>query len=204
MQRMFIVGIGMLICHAYMYLDSDYRIEPLIGICYCILFFPMALIFGRKWLPIQYLVIAFTTLYFNKWYNPISFVLVDIVAIRHKKYRVPLYVAYGIAVLLCLGIGHRNWAHGALHTLYCVAIYFIVLDIRQELKRRLKVTDDELAIIKQMANGKEMKEIEGFSPNTIYVKLREARIRNGVKKNYQLVELYEADEERKQEGRVVV
>lgn len=199
MVRLFVVAIGALICDVYMYVDSGYKIEPLIRICYCVLFFPMAMIFGRKWVPFQYLIIAFSILYFNKWYNPTSFFLVACVALRHRKYRVPLFVLYGIAVFICLFISRRNWAHGLLHALYCVSIYFIALDIRSEFKRRLKATDEELAIIKQIAEGKEMKEIEGFSEYTIYAKLREARLRNNVRKNYQLVELYE--ETRRQEER---
>lgn len=193
MQRLFIVAIGMLVCNIFMWIESGYDVEPLIRICYCILFIPMALVLGRKWIPIQYLIIAFSVLYFNKWYNPVSFILVSVVAIRHRKFMIPLFVMYGLAVMVCLGIGHRSWRHGAWHLFFCIWWFFIVTDIKNELRRRLYATVDEVNIIKQLAEGKKKKEIEGFSQNTVYDKLKKARKRNNVEDNEQLVELYMED-----------
>lgn len=193
LQRLFVVAIGMLICNLFMWIESEYKVEPFIRICYCALFIPMALIFGRKWVPIQYVVIAFSVLYFNKWYNPLSFILVSVVAIRHRKFMIPLFVAYGFAVLVCLGIAQRSWRHGAWHIFFCLWWYYVVIDIKRELGRRVYLTVSESKIVKQMAEGKIIKEIEGYSQSTIFDKLKKARERNKVDSNERLVELYKED-----------
>ena len=192
-QRLFFVCFGMLICNVFMWVESGHELEPFIRICYCLLFIPMALIFGRKWIPIQYLVIAFSVLYFNRWYNPVSFILVSVVAIRHRKFMIPLFVMYTMAVLVCLGVAQRSWRHGAWHLLFCIWWYYVVIDIKKELGKRLYLTVSESRIIKQMAEGKTIKEIDGFSQSTIFEKLKKARERNKIGSNEKLVTLYRED-----------
>lgn len=180
MAYIFIAAICFTICHVYMFIDSGYMIEPLIRICYCGLFFVMALIFGRKWMPLQFLVIAFSVMYFNRWYNPISFLLVAAVALKYPKWKIVLFVVYGIAVIICLAISNRNWAHGFLHYGYCAGVYLICVDIRREFRSKevLILTESEKEILEQLKNRKLKKEITGYSKNTVTQKIKDAMERN--------------------------
>lgn len=185
----FAASILMTICHVYMLIDSEYQIEPLIRVCYCFVWFPMALIFGRKWMPFQFLLIAFSVLYFNKWLNPTSFLLVAAVTFWYPKYRVKLFVFYGAAVLVCLGIGNRNFAHMTLHCIYCLGVYFVLLGVKQSFRAQgcLVLTIDEKDILSQVANGKLKKEVTGYSKNTVTKKIQEAMDRNSCSTEGELV-----------------
>lgn len=185
----FAASILMTICHVYMLIDSGFQIEPLIRVCYCAIWFPMALIIGRKWLPFQSLIIAFSVLYFNKWLNPTSFLLVATVTFWYPKYKNILFMIYGAAVLVCLGIGNRNFAHMTLHGIYCVGIYFILLGLKQSFQANccLVLTIDEKDILNQLSSGKLKKEITGYSKNTITKKIQDAMDRNGCSTEGELV-----------------
>lgn len=180
MSYIFIAAIFFTICHVYMFIDSGYMIEPLIRICYCGLFFVMASIFGRKWLPFQFLIIAFSVLYFNRWYNPISFLLVVSVALKYPRWKISLFTVYGLAVIICLAISNRNWAQGFMHYGYCVGIYLICIDIRREFRSKdvLILTESEKEILEQLRNRKLKKEIIGYSKNTVTQKIKDAMKRN--------------------------
>lgn len=188
----FVASILMTICHVYMMIDSKFMIEPTIRVAYCCIWFPMALIFGRKWMPFQFLIIAFSILYFNKWLNPTSFLLVATVAFWYPKYRNHLFVIYGAAVLVCLGLAHRNFAHMTLHCIYCVGIYFVLLGLKQSLQAQscLILTLDEKDILSQLSAGKLRKEIDGFSKNTITKKIQEAMERNNCSTEGELIHRY--------------
>ena len=171
----------LLVCFTYMYIDSGYMVEPLIRICYCLLFFVMVLTFGRRWIPYQLLVVAFSILYFNKWVNPTSFLLVCGFTYIKPRLRSPVLALYAVAVAVCLAIGHRTWAHGLAHLLFCTGIYFLLAAIRAGYSdaRRLRMTEDESRILEQLAAGKMKKEVTGYSRNTVTEKIRNCMRRNG-------------------------
>lgn len=58
----------------------------------------------------------------------------------------------------------------------------------------LDLTHDEIIIIQQIADGAEIKEIIEFSQNTVYSKLKEARLRNGIDKNWELIARYKSSQ----------
>ena len=63
-------------------------------------------------------------------------------------------------------------------------------------RKKLILFDDEKKILDQLCEGKiYQKEVEGFSENTIYRKLKAARERNGNITRDQLVELYRKEKE---------
>ena len=164
-------------------------IEPLIRISYCIIFFVMTLIMGRKWLRWQFILIAFSILYFNKWYNPISFLLIVAVVFKFPRMKKPLFVVYVFAVLICLGLGRRNFAHAVLHYGYCIGIYLICMDIRKSFQSTccLLLTHDENEIIKQLASGKMKKEVTGYSKNTVTDRVKAAVARNNCSNDGELI-----------------
>lgn len=188
----FLASIIMTICHVFMFIDSRFMIEPFIRVCYCAIWFPMALTFGRKWMPFQFLIIAFSVLYFNKWLNPTSFLLVATVAFWYPQYRNHLLIAYIAAVMVCLGIGHRNFAHMTLHFLYCAGIYCILMGLKQSFKQSgcMVLTLDEKDILDQISAGKLKKEISGYSKNTVTRKIQDAMERNNCSTDGELLYRY--------------
>lgn len=166
--------------HVYMLFDSGYKIEPAIRVAYCFIYFVTALIMGRKCWSFQLLLIAFSILYFNKWNNYTSWIIVLIVAYRHYKYRIIFYSVYAAAAVICLAIGHRDIAHTCLHFTHCFCIYFLLglAKVQLNSEKPLELTESELVIIRQLAEGSLKKEIKEFSKNTVTSKIKEACARN--------------------------
>ncbi len=61
------------------------------------------------------------------------------------------------------------------------------------LKRKLDLTVDETSILEELSNGKQQKEIEQFSQNTVSRKLKKARERNGVATTDELIKRFKED-----------
>ena len=75
--------------------------------------------------------------------------------------------------------------------------YKIILNSHFE-RKKLVLFEDEKMILDQLCEGKVyQKEVEGFSENTIYRKLKAARERNGNISRDELVEKYRKEKEYK-------
>ena len=71
--------------------------------------------------------------------------------------------------------------------------YIYVLNNRFE-RKKLILYEDEIKILEQLRSGKMyQKEVEGFSENTVYRKLKAARERNGNITKDELLELYKKE-----------
>ena len=57
-------------------------------------------------------------------------------------------------------------------------------------KKPLDLTEDEKLIIEKRIQGYEFKEINEFSENTCFLKLKNARTRNGIEHNLELIQRY--------------
>lgn len=198
-------------CHWIQFARSD-QIQPLVraicSTCYII----VAIFLGKKCWSIMIFIWALAILYFNRFYNYTSFVMVLIACgIHTKKIEKPAILIYIICVGICLFLYKDSWTHLVIHGLGCYFFYSVYEKIKsvisdyeykinsmelqlKELKGEklpeLILTEDEENIIKQLAVGREIKQIEGYCTNTIYTKLREARIRNNLLRNCQLIEIY--------------
>ena len=176
----FLVWAVLMVNHLYMMIDSGYQIEPLIRVGYCGVYLVLALMVGRRCWDFQMLLIAFSILYYNRWNNYTSWIFVLIVAYRNYRYRALLYSVYAVAAILCLAIGHRDIAHTCVHFTHCFCIYFLfgLAKVQINSSKPLELTDSELVIIRQIADGKLKKEIKEFSKNTVTAKIKDACNRN--------------------------
>lgn len=181
------------LCHWIQFYRSGFMIQPLIRAICASSYVLVAFIFGRKAWPCVLFVWAMSLVYFNRFCNYTSFIMILIAAGKRKKLLVPYILAYGVSVLISLYLYKDTYTHLLIHAGGCYFFYNVYMVIMQKLEPALKpleLTQDEEIIIRQLAEGAEIKEIEGFSQNTIFSKLKDARLRNNCERNCNLVERY--------------
>lgn len=72
------------ICHVEQFIDSGYRIEPLLRLILCAAYIPAGLIWREKSLPLIFPIFAYAILIFNGYNNYTSFFII-IFAIQLNK-----------------------------------------------------------------------------------------------------------------------
>ena len=174
-----------------------------------LIYIPFAMIFKKKWFHWFYLVYCVVILYaasFEKTYlyNNYTALFILCIAISiQPKIRFPALVIYFISVTALFFI-QRNKEGYELH-LYLIhlarSVWYIGIveyALNDKFRRKkLVLYEDERRIIDQLCEGKVyQKEVEGFSENTIYRKLKAARERNGNLTKDELVEAYRTEKEK--------
>lgn len=116
-----------------------------------------------------------------------------------KKYRwlqVTTIVSYVISIFAVATLHEKNPYHLFAHFIGCMMLYLTVYKLRYQNDTKFRkheepeLTFDEKIILQELLQGKQQKEIEQFSPNTVTTKLKQARERNGVKTTDDLIELF--------------
>jgi len=159
----------------------------------------VAAFFKRKCFSYFYLVysvilvflIAFEkTFLFN---NFTALFIVCIVVMIKPKVKYIAMLLYFAAVCVAFSINGESVFHFLIHIvrgIWFIGSIFFVLENQFE-RKRLVLYEDEVKILEQLCDGKiYQKEVEGFSENTVYRKLKAARERNGNITREQLVELF--------------
>lgn len=181
------------VCHWIQFTRSGHMVQPLIRAVCASCYVLVAFFFGRKSWPIVLFVWAMSLVYFNRFCNYTSFIMI-LIAVGAKKRLLMFYIiAYSSAVLVSLYLYKDSFTHLLIHFFGCYFFYNVYVMVMNKLAPELKPLElliDEENIIRQLAQGVEIKEIEGFSQNTVFAKLKEARIRNCCERNCQLVERY--------------
>ena len=152
--------------------------------------------FGRKGLAWSLVVFACTLVYINNFYNyaTIFFMLVAMGADPKLRkvapwiYLVNVFVAY---TMKRLGI-----TPFAIHLIYCVMFYTkmnYVFAIHKP--EKLNLTDSERQILDLKLQGKQQKEIDLYSQQTISAKMKSARERNLCETTEELMAKYAKEKE---------
>ena len=153
-------------------------------------------LFGRKGLAWSLIIFACTLVYINNFYNyaTIFFMLVAMGANPKLKkiapwiYLVNVFVAYTIKRL---GI-----TPFMIHLIYCVMFYTkmnYVFAIHKP--EKLNLTDSERQILDLKLQGKQQKEIDLYSQQTISAKIKSARERNLCETTEELMAKYAKEKE---------
>lgn len=133
----------------------------------------------------------FVILYFNRFQNYTSWGIIMVLIWNKPERQNILLPAYALAVLVCLLLNERGVSHAVIHYGNCVWMFIVMNKHRkQAITNHIDLTPDETKIIEQLQDGRTIKEIEGFSRNTIYKRLTEARTRNKCATNGELLALY--------------
>lgn len=171
----------------------------------------VAAIFKRKCFSYFYLaysiilvfMIAFEkTFLFNNFTALFIMCIVVMIKPQVKYIAMALYFA---AVCTAFSINGESVFHFLIHivrSIWFVGSVFFVLDNQFE-RKTLILYEDEVKILEQLCNGKiYQKEVEGFSENTVYRKLKAARERNGNITREQLIKLFKKERMEKKFPRI--
>lgn len=184
-------------CHWVQFFRSGCMIPPLVHAVMSTFFIIFTSILGRKCWNIYIFVWALSILYFGRFNNYTSFIMVLIAIGINRKTKSLYIVCYAVAVLVCLIIYRDTYTHAIIHAGGCMFFYNIAgyvysrLDVKES--RPLELTEDEKIIIEKRLQGYEFKEIEEFSENTCFIKLKNARTRNGIDQNWELIQRYKQE-----------
>lgn len=182
------------ICHWVQFFRSGYMIQPLVHGIMSGFYIICSIIFGRKCWSIYLFAWALAILYFGRFNNYTSFIMILISIGINKKAKLIYILSYAVAVLCCLIAYHDTYTHAIIHACGCMFFYniasyiFSKMDITE--KKPLDLTEDEKLILEKRIQGYEFKEINEFSENTCFLKLKNARTRNGIEQNWELIQRY--------------
>ena len=167
------------------------------------LYIPAAAIFKRKCFSYFYLIYAVILVFmiaFEKTFlfnNYTALFLVCIVIMIKPQVRFVAISLYIAAICVAFSINGESVFHFLIHltrTFWFFGTVFFVTENNFE-RKKLILYEDEIKILAQLCDGKiYQKEVEGFSENTVYRKLKAARERNGNLKREQLVELFKKEQ----------
>lgn len=170
-----------------------------------LLYIPIALIFRKRAFYSFYLVYSIVILYvaaFEKTYlynNYTALFIVCLVIMMQPKLRISAIVIYFAAVTIFFILNEEKEIYlyliHVIRSLWFIDITEFILNDKFR-RRKLVLYEDERRILDQLCEGKVyQKEVEGFSENTIYRKLKAARERNGNLTRDELVEQYRSQKE---------
>ena len=169
-----------------------------------LIYIPLVFIFKRQGFSVFYLIYAIILVFLisleetKLFNNYTALFMVCIVMMIQPKLEFFIYIVYFVSVCIAFTLNGENLIHFFIHiirSLWFISIVSYVLNNRFE-RKKLILFDDEKKILDQLCEGKiYQKEVEGFSENTIYRKLKAARERNGNITRDQLVELYRKEKE---------
>ena len=167
------------------------------------LYIPAAAIFKRKCFSYFYLIYAVILVFmiaFEKTFlfnNYTALFLVCIVIMIKPQVRFVAISLYIAAICVAFSINGESVFHFLIHltrTFWFFGTVFFVTENNFE-RKKLILYEDEIKILAQLCDGKiYQKEVEGFSENTVYRKLKAARERNGNLTREQLVELFKKEQ----------
>lgn len=167
------------------------------------LYIPAAAIFRRKCFSYFYLIYAVILVFmiaFEKTFlfnNYTALFLVCIVIMIKPQVRFIAILLYFAAICVAFSINGESVFHFLIHltrTIWFFGTVFFVTENNFE-RKKLILYEDEIKILLQLCDGKiYQKEVEGFSENTVYRKLKAARERNGNLTREQLVELFKKEQ----------
>lgn len=169
------------------------------------LYIPFALIFSKKGFPYFYLaysgilIFSMATERTYLYNNYTALFIVCVIIMLQPKIRTFAIIFYFTAISIAFLFEEKDISNYFIHiarSLWYIGLIEYVLQDKFK-RKKLVLYEDERKILDQLCNGKiYQKEVEGFSENTIYRKLKAARERNGNVTRDQLVESYRIEREK--------
>lgn len=158
---------------------------------FCVFISACTFLFLRKGFSLSILLYAYTLLYFNNFYNYTSFLFVLFAIYCTPKIQSHALILYAMNVFIALAMKRCEIMTLGIHGLNCILFYFCAKFVFEAATpKTLLLTDDERAVIKELAAGKLQKQIENPSQNTITKLLKNAMERNLCKTKTELIHRY--------------
>ena len=184
--------------------QSGFLIGTWVVIGMNLIFIPLIFIFRHKSFSVFFLFYAVVLVFLTAFektlllnnFTPL-FIVCIVIGLRPKWKWFSLSV-YFAAISIAFALNEEPVICFLIHvvrSLWFILCVFYVLDSQFE-RKKIILYEDERKILDQLLEGKVyQKEVEGFSENTIYRKLKAARERNGCKTREELLEKYLAEKE---------
>ncbi len=166
------------------------------------LYIPAVAVFRRKcfsYFYLSYAVILVFMIAFEKTFlfnNFTALFIVCIVIMIEPRVKYIAILLYFAAICVAFSLNGESVFHFLIHLVRTVwffgTVFFFIANNFE--RRKLILYEDEIKILSQLCDGKiYQKEVEGFSENTVYRKLKAARERNGNLTREQLIELFKKE-----------
>ncbi len=185
-------------------LQSGFLLGTWIVIAMNLAYIPLTVVFRRRsfsWFCLVYAVVLVFLTAFEKTLllnNFTPLFLVCIVIGLRPKWKWFALSLYFLSVCIAFALNEESALCFLIHivrSLWFILCMLHVLDSSFE-RKKIVLYEDERKILDQLLEGKVyQKEVEGFSENTIYRKLKAARERNGCKTREELLDLYRAQKQ---------
>lgn len=189
------------LCMGYFYFDSGHLIAPLVYSVFFLLYCTIIFFIGEKSIPFMYMAFSVISIYNITFINCTIFIIMVGLSWYFPKWKYAFFIVYLLEVFLICFYNDRTVLHLLAHICFCVIYYlsaealkkYIIrnayIDISYNFKN-LELTAKEELIIKQLAEGRLLKEVEGCSKNTKKKYIDSAMLRNNCKTRAELVAMY--------------
>lgn len=111
-----------------------------------------------------------------------------------KKLKLFTIIIYIVNIFIVATLHGKQPYHLFSHFIGCGMLILSVQKLKYGkiaiLNNKLDLTNDEVLILDELSKGKQQKEIEQFSQNTVGNKLKQARTRNNITTTDELIRLY--------------
>lgn len=181
----------------WQYYTLDFNYTVILRFLLSIIIIPLTIFCGKK--AIYFLLLAYSLriAYINSYNNYTSFFcLLLSCRIMNRKYESALMFIYIINEVIALMIQNCEIYHITIHILTCAFWYVIYFHQKYCKNIILDLTDDEIKILEELAEGKFQKEIDFFNKNTISKKLKAAKKRNNCSSTNELLFKYRQSKEK--------
>lgn len=204
---LFTILTSLVLCFFYFWkgFDTNFSVYGYGIIGMNLIYIPLVIIFSRKGFPFFYLVysgfLVFSTAFESTYLynNYTSLFIICIVIMLQPKIRNAAILFYFILITVAFVLNEEKkiylyFIHVVRSIWYIGLVEFVLNDKFK--RKKLVLYEDERMILEQLAAGKVyQKEVEGFSENTIYRKLKAARERNGNLTRDKLVDEFRREKE---------
>lgn len=175
------------IFHSYQFVSSDYNLNCLLRVC---IFFTgsVSIVFlGRQALFVVLVVTSLVASYFNSFVNFNSFFVVLLSCRLYRKTEKWVLFLYVINETIALLVQDKEITHLLIHFVTCAFFYVVYFYVND---KKLNLTEDEIKILEELKEKKMLKCCDSFSKNILTQKLKQARERNGIDTNAELLARY--------------
>lgn len=177
--------------HLYQYHASEFNPQCLYRFCLFIMLCVSSILFSEKAVYVVFATFSLFAVWVNDFNNYTSFFCILLSCRIYRKTEKFLVSLYLLDIIFAYTVRNYEVSHLSIHLLTCAIFYNIYFIINQPKKLNLK--SDEKMILDELSDNREMKELECFSVNVAYQKLKDARNRNNILSNEELLERYKQE-----------
>lgn len=191
--------------HVIGYFDSNGLLEVKVRIAFLLVYPLIAFLFGRKGSAVWLIIYSYILFWFKGTIYYTAFMIIALLCVNQNlKTLLWVFIPYAILVAIRTQIYDVPPFRVVFHLLKCSVLFMVIrLTCRKkEVEKTLILTPDEEDILMLLAQGYRVSEINLFSQNTVYEKLKNARERNNVSSNKELIIAYKNSDDYKKKSAV--